>query len=239
MNNKAPRRFYSNIIFVNFKLICLQVYDRCCYISLDPEVLWVISEFKKKFQTTILSTSWVFSQTAFYRGKMICFDYFKSALLKHNCQCNRGRLAFWNYTTVTVLRSFTVVVWGVEAVYEIMWTLWKERQVPSLTLTQHKSRAALAKAHYAAGEIESRFQPSLTPKQCFVSSVEALLMALDNHSSEHCDSWLCQTCHAIFPQIFFFLKDFYFNKEHCSISMGISSWVRKERYFLWGNLSEC
>lgn len=39
VNNKAPRRFNYNIIPVNLKFICLQVYDRYSYISLDPEVL--------------------------------------------------------------------------------------------------------------------------------------------------------------------------------------------------------
>lgn len=39
VNNKAPRRFNSNIIPVNLKFICLQVYDKYSYISLDLEVL--------------------------------------------------------------------------------------------------------------------------------------------------------------------------------------------------------
>lgn len=69
----------------------------------------------------------------------------------------------------TVIGGSLVLGEGFEVVYEMMLTLWKERQVPSLTLTQHKSRVTVAKSHYEIGEIESRFQPSLAPlKQCCV-----------------------------------------------------------------------
>lgn len=77
VNNKAPRRFNSNIIFVNLKFIHLQVSDRYYYISLDPEVLWVISAFKKKSQTTILSTSWVFLKLLFIGEKNNWFWLFQ------------------------------------------------------------------------------------------------------------------------------------------------------------------
>lgn len=72
LNSKAPRRFNSNIIPVNLKLICLQVCDRYSYISLDPEVLWVISELKRKQkqkQKTILSSSWIFLRLFFIEEK--------------------------------------------------------------------------------------------------------------------------------------------------------------------------
>lgn len=92
----------------------------------------------------------------------------------------------------TVIGSCSAVVLGVEVIYEMMLTPWRDRKVPSLTLIQHKSRASPAKARYEIGETESEFQPSMTPLNVLCSSVEALLWALDNHSSEQCDSWHCQ-----------------------------------------------
>lgn len=82
VNNKAPRRFNSNIIPVNLKFMCLQVCDRYSYISLDPEVLWVISESKRNPKNYFKHQLFFgfFSQTAFYRGKIMAFGYFKSIL---------------------------------------------------------------------------------------------------------------------------------------------------------------
>lgn len=78
VNNKAPRRFNSSFIPVNLKFNCLQIYNRYSYILLDPEILWVISELKTKNSNNYCKHQLFFSQTVFYRGRVMGFGYFES-----------------------------------------------------------------------------------------------------------------------------------------------------------------